>query len=106
MTPGKLDLEELEDILVDIIRELGSATHKFPDWPQDPLHAVAVLSEEVGELVQAILQYVYEGATENIYAEAIQVGAMVVRFLLNMDYYRFIKSPPCVDTDSVSRGVT
>jgi NTP pyrophosphatase (non-canonical NTP hydrolase) len=54
----------------------------FPIWPTDPLHAVAILNEEVGELNQAILQTIYEPEKSDKYDvrdEAIQAGAMVIR---------------------------
>ena len=46
--------------LLDVIAELGKALRKFPTWPTDPLHALAVLGEEYGELNKAMLQLVYE----------------------------------------------
>lgn len=40
--------------------ELGTKLDKFPVWPTDPLHAVAILAEEVGELTKAIVEHTYE----------------------------------------------
>jgi NTP pyrophosphatase (non-canonical NTP hydrolase) len=40
--------------------ELARAVAKFPTWPTDPLHALAVLGEEFGELTKAMLQHTYE----------------------------------------------
>lgn len=37
--------------------ELARAVDKFPTWPTDPLHALAVLGEEFGELTKAMLQH-------------------------------------------------
>lgn len=69
----------------DIHHELRKAEAKFPTWPVDILHAVAVLQEEAGELQRATLQYVYEGGSiESVMKEAIQTGAMVLRFLKNL----------------------
>src|SRR5690606_4585435 len=46
---------------VDIVlAEVECATRKFPTWPTDPLHALAVLGEEFGELTKAVLQLTYE----------------------------------------------
>lgn len=75
--------------------ELDRAVKKFPCWPNDPLHAVAILNEEVGELNKALLECVYEkhkATTDDVEKELIQVGAMVLRFFHSLDRYIFIKS--------------
>jgi NTP pyrophosphatase (non-canonical NTP hydrolase) len=75
-----------------LIAEVGKATKKFPIWPTDPLHAVAILNEEVGELNQAILQTIYEPEKSDKYDvrdEAIQAGAMVIRFIMSLDRYNY-----------------
>ena len=38
--------------LHEILAELERATEKFPTWPTDPLHALAVLGEEFDELTK------------------------------------------------------
>ncbi len=38
------------EIIEAVKAELTRATAKFPTWPTDPLHALAVLGEEFGEL--------------------------------------------------------
>lgn len=40
--------------------EMARAVAKFPTWPTDPFHALAVLGEEFGELTKAVLQHTYE----------------------------------------------
>ena len=40
----------LGSALLTICAEVDRATEKFPLWPDDPLHALAVLGEEYGEL--------------------------------------------------------
>ncbi len=80
------------NIQEQVIAEVMAATTKFPTWPTDPLHAFAVLGEEVGELQKAILQAVYEPHKSNpddVRAEAIQVAAMAFRFLLSLDEYKY-----------------
>lgn len=75
-----------------VLAEVMAATTKFPTWPTDPLHAFAVVGEEVGELQKAILQAVYEPHKSNpddVRAEAIQVAAMAFRFLLSLDEYKY-----------------
>ena len=72
--------------------ELGRALSKFPNWPTDPLHAVAVLGEEFGELTQAVLQSVYEpekSSPEEVRKEATQVAAMALRFLSSLGQYNY-----------------
>ena len=70
--------------------ELERAIAKFPTWPTDPLHALAVLGEEFGELTKDVLQMTYEpGKTnaENVRKEAIQTAAMALRFVASLDAY-------------------
>ncbi len=72
--------------------ELEKAKNKFPLWPTDPIHAMAVLGEEFGELTKDVLQLTYEpGKTtkENLRIEAIQTAAMAIRFLMSIDTYMF-----------------
>ena len=74
------------EILVEIQSELDRARAKFPAWPDDKIHAAAILGEEAGELLQAALDYTYtNGEFERMREEAVQCGAMAIRFLLNLD---------------------
>lgn len=76
----------------DIMHEVARATEKFPTWPTDPLHAVAVLGEEYGELVKAVLQSVYEphkSSPADVREEAIQCAAMAVRFCMSLAVYSY-----------------
>ena len=79
-----------------VLHELSRASRKFPTWPTDPLHAMGVVNEEVGELSKAVLQAVYEpeknpkGAVEK---EALQAAAMLLRFLASLDRYTFRGAP-------------
>ena len=78
-----------------IMDEVGRATRKFPTWPTDPLHAIAVLGEEFGELTKAVLQTVYEPhkvQEGELWTEAIQTAAMALRFLVSVGRYEFA---PC-----------
>jgi len=73
-----------------VLAELDRATAKFPTWPTDPLHAMGVLHEEVGELAKAVLQLVYEphkSTFSDVRAEATQAAAMALRFLMSLDNY-------------------
>lgn len=77
----------------EILKEFSRACEKFPSWPSDPLHALAVLGEEYGELDKAVLQFMYEpnkGVTiSDIKEEAIQTAAMALRFALSIDEYNY-----------------
>jgi len=74
------------------VGEVLRATTKFPTWPTDPLHALAVVQEEVGELTKEVVQLTYEphkSSLEAVRAEAIQTAAMALRFLMSLDAYEF-----------------
>lgn len=76
----------------EIDAELARAMCKFPTWPTDPLHALAVLGEEFGELTKAVLQETYEPhkqARDAVRKEAIQTAAMALRFARSLDSYQF-----------------
>lgn len=82
-------------VVEDVLAELKRATAKFPTWPTDPLHAMGVLHEEVGELAKAVLQLVYEphkSTFSDVHAEAVQAAAMALRFLMSLDNYTWL---PC-----------
>jgi hypothetical protein len=83
-----------EEAIVLICYELDKAEKKFPLWPTDPMHAVGVLAEETGEVVQACLDACYWNhiAIHKAKHEAAQVGAMAVRFIMNTDLYKCNKS--------------
>jgi len=84
--------------------ELTRARKKFPLWPADPFVALAVLQEEVGELTKAVLQSIYEPnkqvTADDIIAEGVQVAAMAVRFLVNLDRYNYVPNSQMEDGDS------
>lgn len=82
------------DVFAEVEDEIGRAVFKFPEWPTDPLHAVAVLGEEYGELQKAVLQATYEpdkSTPEDVREEAIQTAAMAIRFLISLDQYEYAK---------------
>jgi len=83
-----------------VMAELTRATAKFPTWPTDPLHALAVLAvlgEEFGELTKAMLQHTYEphkGVTQqDIRDEAIQTAAMALMLAMSLPCYQYRKAP-------------
>lgn len=70
-----------------IAQELQRAELKHPTWPTDQVHAAAVVAEEAGELVQAALQYHYDGkGADRVRDEAVQTAAMAIRLLLNLKH--------------------
>lgn len=76
----------------EVAAEMARAAAKFPTWPTDPLHALAVLGEEFGELTKAVLQGTYEPGKQGPGAarkEAIQTAAMAIRFAMSLDRYRY-----------------
>lgn len=81
-----------ESVLDEVMAELDRATTKFPTWPTDPLHALAVLGEEYGELNKAMLQLTYEphkSTAEDVRMEAIQTAAMAIRLAMSLNRYEY-----------------
>lgn len=75
---------EVKQWIIAIELEMRSAEEEHPNWPEDKIHAAAIVVEEAGELVQSALQFTYEkGKYYRMHNEAIQVGATALRFLLN-----------------------
>lgn len=86
--------QPVPDAVRAVLDELERATSKFPTWPTDPLHAVAVVSEEAGELVKAVLQAAYEphkSTPEDVATEAIQTAAMALRFIDSLPRYAYAR---------------
>ncbi len=82
-------------IINEVLFELRRATVKFPTWPTDPLHALAVLGEEFGELNKEMLQLVYEPhktSAAEVRKEAIQTAAMALRLAMSLDRYEYTPS--------------
>ena len=82
----------MERTLKAIVAEVKRAQAIHPEWPSDPMHALAILGEEYGELVQAVLQTTYEypkSYPDDVEKEAIQTAAMAIRFLLSIDKYDY-----------------
>ena len=72
-----------------IIYELNEAEKKFPGFPDDAVHAAAIVAEEAGELTKASLDFHYlrETSREEMKKEAAQTAAMAIRFLIHLDEY-------------------
>lgn len=75
----------------EFIEELEAARRKFPTRPEsdneDLLAMLAALGEEIGELNQAVIQFLYEPlknrTVDDIRREAVQCGAMLLRVVLD-----------------------
>lgn len=79
----------IEQIIEEVTNEVEMAQKKFPSWPNDVIHAAAIINEESGELIRAALQYEYEEENfEELRKEAIQTAAMAFRFLFNLPSYQ------------------
>lgn len=65
--------------------ELRAAELKHPCWPDDIVHAVAILVEESGEAMKEALDVTYKGkSTDDLKKELAQTGAMAIRALINL----------------------
>lgn len=68
-----------------IIAELRAAEKKHPGWPEDKVHALAILAEEAGEAVKEALDVHYTGKdTADLVKELAQTGAMALRALIHL----------------------
>ena len=84
------------DVMKEVQAEMARATAKFPTWPTDPLHALAVLGEEFGELTKDMRQLCYEPhktSRENVRKEAIQTATMALRLAMSLDAYDYKRGP-------------
>jgi hypothetical protein len=73
--------------------EVLAAQAKHPAWPSDPLHALAILREEFGELTKAMLQLAYQpekSSKAHVAEEALQTAAMAVRLLIHLSDFVYL----------------
>jgi NTP pyrophosphatase (non-canonical NTP hydrolase) len=76
-------------IIEQILEELDRAKELHPDYPTDMMYQINILVEEVGELSKAANDYKSgDGEASDIIKEALQVGAMAIRFLENVKFER------------------
>lgn len=97
-TPRSLSFDTAP-ITVAALAELARAKTKFPEWPKDPIHAYAVVQEEVGEGIRSALHAMYEYgdqgrpvALAELRTECIQSIAMLYRFVLSLYDYDWTPS--------------
>ncbi len=99
--PGRVDAPEGDSVSEAArlaVAEVRRAVRIHPTWPTDPMHAIAVVNEEVGEVTKAILEHTYErhkGVTaDDVRTEAIECAAMAsVRFVASLDRYEYVPCP-------------
>lgn len=82
-------------ILGLIIDELERAEKKYSSWPENTVHAVAIIFEKAGEMIQSAIEYEYGERTNPCLLhhvnEAIQTAAMALRFIVNFSPYVTLK---------------
>jgi hypothetical protein len=94
ITPAEPEQTAWPECYQPVFVEIQKAVAKFPTWPTDPLHALAVVGEEFGELTKSVLQSVYEPhktSPEELTTEAVQTAAMALRFFQSLSSYDFTK---------------
>lgn len=76
---------KIEIALAQIFSEVERAEKLHPDWPTNPIHQAAIVTEEAGELLQASLNHnEHKGSKKAMITEAIHTEASVIRFLKNI----------------------
>ena len=79
-------VDGLAKVLNDVTHELGRAEAKYPLWPDDYLHAVAIMNEEAGEATKACIDMIFHRQDVGRYREElVQTAAMAIRALLDLD---------------------
>ena len=72
------------NLMLALADELDRAEKLHPDWPKDLVYQAAIVMEEAGEFMQAVMNHrFHDGAFEDVVREIQQVGAMALRFLKN-----------------------
>lgn len=90
----------------EIMAEVKRAEAKWPEWPTNRYEALAILTEEIGELAQACLKEKHEGGnTKAIKTEAVQVAAMAIRFIRNLDSTALFEKVPDVEINMRIAGL-
>ncbi len=77
---------KIESVLVQIFSEVERAEKLHPDWPTNPIHQAAIVTEEAGELLQASLNYdEHKGSKRTLITEAVHTAAAAIRFLKSLE---------------------
>ena len=76
---------KLHKIYADAYNEYTRAKSIHPEWPDDKIHQVAIVCEESGEALKAVLDHEYHGKPlQDVKTELIQTLAMCIRCLENI----------------------
>ena len=73
--------------LVAIVSELEQVERDYPEWPENEVDAAKIISDKAARLLSASNTHCRKEQSDNnrILNEAVQTGAMVLRFLLGME---------------------
>ena len=73
------------DVIDLVFGELQRAEEKHPGWPDDPVHAAAIVAEEAGEVVKAALNLRYHGGDAAVLkTELAHTAAAAFRALIHL----------------------
>ena len=73
--------------LVAIVSELEQVEREYPDWPENEVDAAKIISDKAAKLLSASSTHSWKEQRDNnlVLNEAVQTGAMVLRFLLGIE---------------------
>ena len=77
-----------KEVIQVVMRELERVEIQHPIWPNDPIHVVGIIEEEVGEAMREAINLIYfrESADrDRLQKELVQTAAMAIRALINID---------------------
>ena len=79
-------INKIKSEIFEIQKALFDAESKYPDHCVDIVHAVAIMSEEAGESVQAANDVKWSnGSIDHLKNELRQTAAACIRVLINME---------------------
>lgn len=97
---------DLQVTLDEVVKELHRLINDFPSWPTDPVHALGLVSEDLGQLHAETSRWIADTESPigddikaDVRDQAIRMVAMTLRFLVSMVDY----SP--VDHGSVKQAI-
>jgi len=90
--------------LVAIVSELEQVERDYPDWPENEVDAAKIISDKAARLLSASNMHRRKEQHDNnrVLNEAIQTGAMVLRFLLGIEN-RYSYATKAIDEQEVYR---
>lgn len=85
--------EDQKDFIGAVLEELVRAEEKYAGWPEDAVHASAILNEEAGKLTQASIDYLYKHSApygdpyDRMKKKSVSTAAMAMRYWHGMGTY-------------------